>query len=60
MSRIISESWLAKWSELVGERERVSYEDCYSTVLVSCCCFELVAEARGQFGNPEKEERPPL
>jgi hypothetical protein len=27
---------------------------------VSCCCEKLVAEARGQFGNPEEGERPPL
>jgi hypothetical protein len=27
---------------------------------VSCCCEKLVAEARGPFGNPEEEKRPPL
>jgi hypothetical protein len=27
---------------------------------VSRCCEKLVAEAGGQFGNPEKAERPPL
>jgi hypothetical protein len=27
---------------------------------VSCCCEKLVAEARGQFGNPEEGERPQL
>jgi hypothetical protein len=28
---------------------------------VRCCnCDKLVAEARGQFGNPEEGERPPL
>jgi hypothetical protein len=27
---------------------------------VSCCCEKLVDEARGQFGNPEEGERPPL
>jgi hypothetical protein len=24
---------------------------------VSCCCEKLVADARGQFGNPEEEGR---
>jgi hypothetical protein len=27
---------------------------------MSYCCENLVAEARGQFGNPEEGERPPL
>jgi hypothetical protein len=27
---------------------------------VSCCCEKLVAEAQGQFGNPEEGERPQL
>jgi hypothetical protein len=27
---------------------------------VSCCCEKLVAEAGGQFGNPEEGERPQL
>jgi hypothetical protein len=27
---------------------------------VSCCCEEMVAEARGQLGNPEKVKRPSL
>jgi hypothetical protein len=27
---------------------------------VSCFCEKLVAEARGQFGNPEEGELPPL
>jgi hypothetical protein len=27
---------------------------------VSCCCEKLVAEAWGQFGNPEEGERPSL
>jgi hypothetical protein len=35
-------------------------EDCCSSVLVSCCCEKLITEARGQFGNPEVGERPPL
>jgi hypothetical protein len=35
-------------------------EDSYGSVVVSCCCENLVAEARGQFGNPEEGERPPL
>jgi hypothetical protein len=38
----------------------VLLEDCCGSVLVSCCCYELVAQERGQFGNPEEEERPPL
>jgi hypothetical protein len=38
----------------------VSELDCCGSVFVSCCCEKLVAEARGQFGNPEEEERPPL
>jgi hypothetical protein len=28
--------------------------------LLSCSCEKLVAEARGQLGNGEEEERPPL
>jgi hypothetical protein len=32
-------------------------EDCSGSVVVSCC-NKLVAEARVQFGNPEKGERP--
>jgi hypothetical protein len=35
-------------------------EDCCGSVLVSCCCEKLVAEARGQFGNLEEGERPML
>jgi hypothetical protein len=35
-------------------------EDCCGSVLVSCCCYKLVAEAWGQFGNPEEGEHPPL
>jgi hypothetical protein len=31
-----------------------------SSVVVSSRCEKLVAEARGQFGNPEEGERPPL
>jgi hypothetical protein len=34
--------------------------DCCGSVLVSCCCWKLVAEARGEFGNPEKGECPPF
>jgi hypothetical protein len=34
--------------------------DCCSSVFMSCCCEKLVAEARGQFGNPEEGERPSL
>jgi hypothetical protein len=41
--------------ELVGEQS-----ENWGSVVVSCCCEKLVAEARGKFGNPEKEERPPL
>jgi hypothetical protein len=36
---------------------------CYNrwgSVVVSCCCEKLVAEFRGQFGNPEEGERPLL
>jgi hypothetical protein len=35
-----------EWSKLVGECVSES-EDCCSSVLVSCCCYKLVAEARG-------------
>jgi hypothetical protein len=35
-------------------------EDCWCSVVVSCCCYKVVAEARGQFGTPEEEERPLL
>jgi hypothetical protein len=35
-------------------------QDCCGAVVVRCCCEKLVAEARGQFGNPEAGERPPL
>jgi hypothetical protein len=35
-------------------------EDCYGSLLVSCCCEKLVAEARGKFGDSEEGERPPL
>jgi hypothetical protein len=38
-------SWLEGESEL---------EDCCGSVLVSCCCLKLVAEAWGQFWNPEE------
>jgi hypothetical protein len=41
--------------ELVGE-----LEGCCGSVVVSCCCEKLVAEAGEQFGNPEEGERPPL
>jgi hypothetical protein len=34
--------------------------ECCGSVLVSCCCEKLLAEARGQFENPEEGERPPL
>jgi hypothetical protein len=27
---------------------------------MSCCSEKLVAEARGQFGNPEEGQSPPL
>jgi hypothetical protein len=29
-------------------------ENCCGLFVVSCCCEKLVAEARGQFGNPEE------
>jgi hypothetical protein len=47
------------WSELVGELVS-ELEDCCSSVLVSRCCEKLVADAQGQFRNPEEGERPPL
>jgi hypothetical protein len=31
-------------------------EDCCGSVVVSCCCSKLVAEAREQFRNPEERE----
>jgi hypothetical protein len=34
--------------ELVSE-----LEDCCGSVVVSCCCEKLVAQAWGQFGSPE-------
>jgi hypothetical protein len=42
-------------SELLSE-----LENCCGSVLVSCCCQKLVAVARGQCGNPEEGESPPL
>jgi hypothetical protein len=48
----------SEWSEvslLVSE-----LDDCCGSVVVSCCCEKLVAEARGQFGNPEEGERSAL
>jgi hypothetical protein len=46
-------NWVGWWdSELVRELLRFS--------LVSCCCEKLVAEAWGQFGDPEEGERLPL
>jgi hypothetical protein len=44
-----------EWSKLGGESE-----NCCGSVVASCCCEKLVDEARGQFGNPEEGERPPL
>jgi hypothetical protein len=35
-------------------------EDCCGTVIVSCCCSKLVAEAGDSSGNPEEGECPPL
>jgi hypothetical protein len=52
-SRTTSESYGSE--KLVGELVR---ELRFS--LVHCCCWKMVAEARGQFGNPEEAERPPL
>jgi hypothetical protein len=44
-----------------GSEESIcELEDCWSSAIVTCCCEKLVAEARGQFGNPEEGERPPL
>jgi hypothetical protein len=36
----------------------VGLEDCCNLVLVSCCCWELAAEA--QFENPQEGESPLL
>jgi hypothetical protein len=46
-------------SQLVGKLVSES-EDCWGSVVVTCCCEQLVAEARGQLGNPGEGERPPL
>jgi hypothetical protein len=35
-------------------------EDYCGSVLVSCCCEELVAEGWGQLRNPEDGEHPPM
>jgi hypothetical protein len=35
-------------------------ENSWGSVIVSCCCGKLVAEARGQFGNPEEGESLPI
>jgi hypothetical protein len=35
-------------------------EESCGRAVVSCCREKLVTEARGQFGNPEKSERPLL
>jgi hypothetical protein len=40
-------------SRKISGASSVKLEDCCSSVDVSCCCVKLVAEARGQFGNPE-------
>jgi hypothetical protein len=40
--------------------ESVSWRTALVQLLLSCCCEKLVAEAQGQFGNPEEGERPPL
>jgi hypothetical protein len=50
--------YAVQWSEeswLVSE-----LEDCCGLVLVSCCCSELIAAARRQFGKPGEGERPRL
>jgi hypothetical protein len=41
-----------EWSELVGELVR--------GLLRFSRCEKLASKARGQFGNPEEGERPPL
>jgi hypothetical protein len=38
----------------------VSYSENCNSVVVSRCCYKLVAEAGGPFGNPEQEKSPPL
>jgi hypothetical protein len=35
-------------------------EECCGTLVVSRCCRKLVAEARGQVGNRDEGECPPL
>jgi hypothetical protein len=62
--------WLWLWLELgqcsVVELSKLvvewvsELEDCCESVLTTCYCGKLVAEARGQFGNPEEGECPPL
>jgi hypothetical protein len=38
--------------EFVGVRE---LDDCCGSIVVSYCCEKLVAEAREQFGNPQRK-----
>jgi hypothetical protein len=35
-------------------------ENCCGSVVVIFCCEKLLAAVRGQFGNPEEGECPPL
>jgi hypothetical protein len=55
MAASLGVSWYCGVSWLASE-----LEDCCGSVLVCCCCYKLVAEARGQFGNPEEGVRPLL
>jgi hypothetical protein len=51
-------SAVSQWSEVSGLVSEL--EDRFNSVIVRLCCEKLVAEARGQFGNPEYGESPPL
>jgi hypothetical protein len=46
--------------ELVNGEWVTELDDCCGSVVVSCCCEKLVAEAGGQLRNQEGRERPPL
>jgi hypothetical protein len=48
-----------KQDKLVGELVS-EIENCCSSVVVSCCCTELVAEAGDSSGKPGEGKRPPL
>jgi hypothetical protein len=46
-----------EWNELMNESVSRQSDIRWGTVVVSRSCETLVAEARGQFGHPEKWER---